>query len=82
MDDVSGLADESKKFASFLTVTRKYNYNCVYIFHSIYPEKATWRTILSQTNIFDIIPATVLLNSVILILQMTNRFITSLSVSE
>ena len=37
MDDVSGLADESKKFAAFLTVTRKYSYNCVYIFHTIFP---------------------------------------------
>ena len=40
MDNVSGLADESKKFASFLTVARKFSYNCVYIFHAIYPEKA------------------------------------------
>ena len=39
MDNVSGLADESKKFASFLTVARKFSYNCVYIFHAIYPEK-------------------------------------------
>ena len=39
MDDVSGLADESKKFVSFLTVARKFNYNCVYVFHKIYPEK-------------------------------------------
>ena len=39
MDDASGLADESKKFAAFLTVTRKYNYNCVYIFHAVFPEK-------------------------------------------
>ena len=39
MDDVSGLADESKKCAAFLTVTRKYNYNCVYIFHAVFPEK-------------------------------------------
>ena len=30
-DDVSGLADTSKKFVSFLTVARKYNYNCLYI---------------------------------------------------
>ena len=29
MEDVSGLADESKKFASFLTVARKSNYTCV-----------------------------------------------------
>ena len=40
MDDVSGLADESKKFAAFLTVNRKYSYSCVYIFHTIFPEKA------------------------------------------
>ena len=63
-DDVSGLADHSNKFASFLTVARKYKYNCVYIFHTIYPEKATWKTILSQTNIFNIFPASVSLNSV------------------
>ena len=63
-DDVSGLADNSNKFASFLTVARKYKYNCVYIFHTIYPEKATWKTILSQTNIFNIFPASVSLNSV------------------
>ena len=63
-DDVSGLADHSNKFASFLTVARKYKYNCIYIFHTIYPEKATWKTILSQTNIFNIFPASVSLNSV------------------
>ena len=38
-DDVSGLVDDSKKFVSFLTVAQKYSYNCVYIFHTIYPEK-------------------------------------------
>ena len=63
-DDVSGLADDSKKIVSFLTVARKYSYNCVYIFHTIYPEKANWRTILSQTNIYNIFPATVPLNNV------------------
>ena len=63
-DDVSGLADNSNKFANFLTVARKYKYNCVYIFHKIYPEKATWKTILSQTNIFNIFPASVSLSSV------------------
>ena len=63
-DDVSSLADNSNKFANFLTVARKYKYNCVYIFHTIYPEKATWKTILSQTNIFNIFPASVSLNSV------------------
>ena len=68
-DDVSGLADDSKKFISFLTVARKYSYNYVYIFHTIYPEKANWRTILSQTNIYNIFPATVSLNDVRKILE-------------
>ena len=63
-DDISGLADNSNKFANFLTVARKYKYNCVYIFHTIYPEKSTWKTILSQTNVFNIFPASVSLNSV------------------
>ena len=63
-DDVSGLTDDSKKFVSFLTVARKYSYNCVYIFHIIYPEKANWQTILSQTNIYNIFPVTVSLNDV------------------
>ena len=68
-DDVSGLANNSKKFPSFLTVVRKYNYNCVYIFHTIYQEKANWQTILSQTNIYNIFPATVPLNSIRKILE-------------
>ena len=68
-DNVSGLADTSKKFVSFLTVARKYRYNCVYIFHTIYPEKSNWRTILSQTNIFNIFPASASLNMVRKILE-------------
>ena len=67
--DVSGLADDSKKFVSLLTVAWKYNCNCVYIFHTIYPEKANWQTILSQTNIYNIFLATVSLNSVRKILE-------------
>ena len=70
-DDVSGLADDSKKFVSFLTVARKYSYNCVYIFHTIYPEKANWLTILSQRNIYNIFPATVSLKDVRKILEGT-----------
>ena len=59
MDNVSRLADKSKKFASFLTIACKFNYTCVYISHNIYPKKSIWRTILSQTNIFTIFPASV-----------------------
>ena len=40
MDDVSGVADLSTKFANFLTVARKFGYHCLYIFHAIHPEKA------------------------------------------
>ena len=69
LDDVSGLADESKKFARFLVVLRKYSYNCVYIFHSIHTEKTIWRTILSQTNIYSIFRATVPFNRVKKILE-------------
>ena len=36
----------------------------MHIFHTIYPEKANWRTILSQTNIYNIFPATVPLSNV------------------
>ena len=68
-NDVSGLADESKKFVSFLTVARKYNYNCIYIFHTIYPEKSNWRSIISKTNIFNIFPASVSLSMVKKILE-------------
>ena len=40
MDDVSSLADTSSKFASFLTIARKFKYHCLYIFHAIHPEKS------------------------------------------
>ena len=59
MDDIVGLANDLKIFASFLTVAHKFNYTCIYIFHITYPEKTIWRTILSQTNIFNIFPASV-----------------------
>ena len=35
MDNVSGVADISKKFGNFLTVSRKFGYNYVYVFHVI-----------------------------------------------
>ena len=69
MTKVSGLADPSTKFASFLTIARKFNYNCVCAFHVIYPEKAIWRSIISQTNVFNVFPASVSLNSVRRILE-------------
>ena len=69
MDNFSGLADKSKKFASFLTVSRKFNYTCVYIFHNIYPEKSIWRKIPSQINSLNIFLASDPLESVHKILE-------------
>ena len=51
MDDVSGVADVSKKFANFLTFSRKFRYNCVYVFHVIVISSQIWQKIISQTNI-------------------------------
>ena len=39
MDNVSRLADKSNAFTSFLIISQKLRYSCVYIFHVIYPEK-------------------------------------------
>ena len=69
MDDVSGLADSSAKFASFLTVARKLKCHCLYIFHTIHPEKSIWKTILSQTNLLNIFPASVPIGTVKKILE-------------
>ena len=68
MDNVSGLADKSNDFASFLTVSRKFCYICLYIFHIIYPTKSIWQMILSQTKIFNIFPSTIHLSNILKIL--------------
>ena len=36
MDDVSGLAYRSNDFANILTVARKSNFTCIYVFHTIF----------------------------------------------
>ena len=69
MDGVSGVADVSKKFANFLTVSRKFGYNCVYVFHVIVPSSQIWQKIISQTNIFNLFPASVPYNTVAKIIQ-------------
>ena len=52
MDDVSGLANKSEIFSNFLTVSRKYEVFCLYVFHTIYPNRQNWKMIMSQTHIF------------------------------
>ena len=54
MDDVSGLADKSNEFCSFLTVSPKYRYSCIYNFHIVFPQLRNWQMIISQTKIFNI----------------------------
>ena len=56
MDGVSELADKSNNFANFLTVSRKLNFTCVYVSHTLYPTRSNWQMILSQTKIFNIFP--------------------------
>ena len=69
MDDVLGLADSCKEFADFLTITRKYRYHCVYVFHIIIPNKEIWKKIISRTNIFNIFPSSVCFHTISKILQ-------------
>ena len=81
MDDVSGVADVSKKFANFLTVSRKFGYNCVYVFHVIVPAGQIWQKIISQPNIFNIFPSSVPYNTVAKIIQSNCKKICSCSVT-
>ena len=69
MNDVSGVSDISKKFANFLTVSRKFGYHCVYVFHIIAPATQIWQKIIFETYIFNIFPASVPQNNVVKILQ-------------
>ena len=55
MDNVSGIADSCKEFADFLTITRKYSYHYIYVFHIIMPDKDIWKKIISQTNFLSIL---------------------------
>ena len=68
MDDVSGLADRSDKFAHFLTVSQKYGLTCVYIFHTIYTTRQNWQ-MMSQTKIFNFFTGSVHASSIIRILS-------------
>ena len=69
MDNISGLAGSCKEFADFLTITRKYRYHCIYVFHILIPDRDIWKKIISQTNIFNIFPSGVPFHTVSKILQ-------------
>ena len=59
MNNVSGLADKSEDFSNDLTVSRKYGFSCVYVFHTTYPGRQSWEIIMSQTHIFNFFPGSV-----------------------
>ena len=59
MDDVSGLPDKSDDFSNFLTVSRKYGFSCVYVFHTIYPGRQSWEMIMAQTHFLNIFPGSI-----------------------
>ena len=75
MDDVSGVADVSRKFANILTVSRKFDCNCVYVFHVIVPASQIWQKNYFSSEhyinilIFNIFPASVPNNTVAKIIQ-------------
>ena len=58
MDDVSALDDKSSNFLNFLTVSRKYGFSRVYVFHTIYPNRQNW-DMMSQTHIFNFFPGSI-----------------------
>ena len=59
IDGVSGLADRSNEFSNFLTVSRKYGFSCLYVFHTIYPGRQNWEMIMSQTHILNFFPGSI-----------------------
>ena len=69
MDDVSVIADISKKFGNFLTVSRKFGYHPIYVFYVIMPATQIWQKIIFQTNFFNIFPSSIRQNTVAKILQ-------------
>ena len=70
MDDVSGLADKSSDFSNFLTVSRKYGFSCVYVFHTIYPNRQNWEMLMSQTHIFNFFPGLIHNSKILKILSL------------
>lgn len=65
MDNVSGLADKSNEFGSFLTLCGNFDYSCIYFLYIICQEKTIWQTIISQTKIFNIFCGSIQLPSVL-----------------
>ena len=75
LKEVSGLAYKSESFAKFFTVSRKFNFTCVYVFHTPYPTRNCWQMNFSQTKVFNIFPGRLQTSSGIKILSFyCNRY--------
>ena len=56
LDDVSGLADHSPSFITFMTVCRKLGNSLLYVFHETAQSSPRWKDMLSQMQIFCVFP--------------------------
>ena len=75
MDDVSGFAEKSDNFANFLTLSRKYGFSCLYVFHTIYPNRQNWEMIIAQTHIFNFFPGSIHISKILKTLSLfANRY--------
>ena len=59
LDDVSGLADRSKSFVTFMMTCKKFGYSLIYLFHETAVSSPRWKDILSQMQIFCIFPSAI-----------------------
>ena len=68
-DDMSTIADKSKAFSHFLTVSRKYGYSCVYILHNLMQNNSDiWQLILANTKIIVLFKSVTISSPVVNIL--------------
>ena len=58
LDDISGLADRSPSFITFMTTSRKFEYSLFYVFHETEISSPRWKDI-SQTQIFCVFPSVI-----------------------
>ena len=65
MDNDSVLVNKFNESGSFLTVSKKFGYSCLYLFHILCPSKINWQVIIiSQAKIFNIFPGSIQLSIV------------------
>ena len=58
LDDVSGFANRSPSYFTFMKTCRKFSYNLLYVFCETAISSSRWKDILSQTQVFCVFPST------------------------